>query len=179
MATGHSQFVGTAGQFYLAYGLSIRNINASITIGNAPSVDVIASSSDGRYSLSIQVKTSRNAYRNNRYGHAGYEWDVGASAIEKHRESFWYALIDLQENNNNWNPKVFFVPSKWIADFVKPDFSRKLYYLSSKTNDLKAIEELTMERWDLVESYLKGEQNAIDWANNYPIEKLVKWGVSE
>jgi hypothetical protein len=51
--------------------------------------------------------------------------------------------------------------------------------LSSKTDDLKAIEDLTMERWDLVEGFLKGEQNAIDWANDYPIEKLVRWGVDE
>ena len=101
MPTGQSQFVGTAGQFYLAYSLSIRNINAGITLGNAPSVDVIASSDDGRYSLNIQVKTSRNAYRNNRYGHSGYEWDVGSSVIGKYRESFWYALIDLNEENNS------------------------------------------------------------------------------
>jgi hypothetical protein len=139
MSTGHSQFVGTAGQFYLAYSLSIRNINASITLGNAPSVDVIASSDDGRYSLNIQVKTSRNAYRNNRYGHPGYEWDVGSSVIGKYRESFWYALIDLKEKNNSWNPKVFFIPSRWIAEFVKPNFSRKMYYLSSIKDDFKSI----------------------------------------
>ena len=151
MQTGQSQFVGVAGQFYLAYSLSIRNINAGITLGNAPSVDVTASSDDGRYSLNIQVKTSRNAYRNNRYGHSGYEWDVGSSVIGKYRESFWYALIDLNEENNSWNPKVFFIPSRWISEFVKPDFSRKMYYLS-------------------------GNQDAIEWANNWPKDKLVQWG---
>ena len=81
MGTGKSQFTGTAGQFYVAYGLSIREINAAITLGNAPSVDLMASSSDGKRTLSIQVKTSRNAYRRNRYGHEGYEWDVSKSVI--------------------------------------------------------------------------------------------------
>jgi len=176
MATGRSQFVGTAGQFYLAYGLSIRNINASIMLGNAPSVDIIASSDDGRRSLSIQVKTSRNAYRNKRYGHAGFEWDVGASVIGKYSESFWYALIDLQEKKNNiCDPKVFFVPSKWVADFVKPTFSRKIYFLASKT-DLQLVKDLTLNRWDLVKNYLNGDKEAIDWANNYPEDMLVKWG---
>jgi hypothetical protein len=173
---GHSQFVGTAGQFFLAYGLSIRNINAGITLGNAPSVDVIASSEDGRYSLSFQVKTSRNAYRNNRYGYPGYEWLAGSSVIGKHRESFWYALIDLQEENERWNPRVFFVPSRWVAEFVKPDFSQKVYYLSSKTGDLQSIENLTLERWDLVQGYLSGDTAAIDWANDWPREKLGQWG---
>ena len=178
MATGQSQLVGAAGQFYVAYGLSIRNIIANITIGNAPSVDIIASSDDGRKSLSIQVKTSRNAYRNNRYDHAGYEWDAGASVIGKHSESFWYALVDLCENNGSWDPKVFFVPSRWVADFVKPTFSRKIYYLAAKT-DLKLVKDLTLDRWDLVNKYLNGEKEAIDWANNYPEDILVKWGVPE
>ena len=176
MATGRSQFVGAAGQFYLAYGLSIRNINASITIGNAPSVDVMASSDDGRRSLSIQVKTSRDAYRKKRHGHTGYEWDVGKSVIGKYSESFWYALIHLHENEKNkWDPKVFFVPSKWVADFVKPTFSRKTYFLASKT-DFQLVKDLTFDRWDLVKKYLNGDKEAIDWANNYPEDILVKWG---
>jgi hypothetical protein len=174
MAIGRSQFVGTAGQFYVAYGLSIRNINASITIGNAPSVDIIASSDDGRKSLSIQVKTASRAYRNKRYGKAGYEWDVGASVIGKYSESFWYALVDLQEENNNWKPRVFFVPSRWIAEFVKPYFPRKTYYLASKT-DLKLVKDLTENRWDLVKKYMSGDKEAIDWANNKP-DFLVRWG---
>ena len=108
MATGKSQFVGTAGQFFVAYGLSIREINAAITLGNAPGVDLMASSADGKRTISIQVKTSRNAYRRNRYGFEGYEWDVNKGVIGKYHESFWYAFVDLQENENNWTPQVFF-----------------------------------------------------------------------
>ena len=159
MPTGHSQFVGTAGQFFLGYGLSSHYINASITIGNAPSVDVIASSNDGRYSLSFQVKTSRNAYRHRRYGHEGYEWDVGSSVIGKYNQSFWYAFIDLCENKKKWNPNIFFVPSRWVAEFVKPNWSRYMYFLP------KSVEDLTLNRWDLIEGFLKGDQIAINWAN--------------
>ena len=171
MAKGKSQFVGTAGQFYLAYGLAVRQINASLTIGNAPSVDVLASSPDGRYSLSFQVKTSRNAYRRNRYGSEGYEWDVGAGVIGNHRESFWYAFVDLQEHEDTWSPVIFFVPSRWVAEFVKSDWSRYMYFLPTTAKDL------TFERWDLVRDYLAGENVAVDWANNWPQEKLVKWGM--
>jgi len=171
MAKGQSQFVGTAGQFYLGYGLSSHYINASITIGNAPSVDVIASSDDGRYSLSFQVKTSRNAYRHKRYGHEGYEWDVGSSVIGKYNESFWYAFIDLQETDDKWNPNIFFVPSRWVAEFVKPDWSRYMYFLPS------SVQDITLNRWDLVKGYLSGEKSAIEWANEWPENKLVKWGI--
>jgi hypothetical protein len=172
MATGKSQFTGTAGQFYVAYGLSIREINAAITLGNAPSVDLMASSSDGKKTVSIQVKTSRNAYRRKRYGHEGFEWDVNKSVIGKYHESFWYAFVDLQEGQDGWNPKVFFVPSLWVAKFVKSDWSRFMYFLP------KTVENLTLERWDILKGYLDSEESSIQWANNWPEEKLVKWGTS-
>lgn len=170
MATGKSQFVGTAGQFFVSYSLSIREINAAITLGNAPSVDLMASSADGKKTISIQVKTSRNAYRRNRYGFEGYEWDVNKGVIGKYHESFWYAFVDLQENGKNWTPQVFFVPSRWVAEFVKDNWSRYMYFLPETAKDL------THERWDLFTSYLNGEQIAIDWANSWPQERLVKWG---
>jgi hypothetical protein len=172
MATGRSQFVGAAGQLYLAYGLAVREINASLTLGNAPSVDVLASSHDGRYTLSFQVKTSRKAYRRNRYGSEGFEWDVDEGVIEKYRGSFWYAFVDLQEHDKGWNPRIFFVPSLWVAKFVKPDWSRFMYFLPSTAQDL------TLERWDLVKGFLVGEKVASKWANDWPKSKLVEWGTS-
>lgn len=172
MATGQSQFIGTAGQYYLSYGLAIRQINASITMRNAPSVDVLASSADAKFNISFQVKTSRNAYRSNRYGHEGYEWDVNKGVIGKHKESFIYAFVDLQESETGWNPKIFFVPSLWVANFVKSDWSRFMYFLP------KTVEDITLERWDIISKYLQGDENAIKWANEHPVEKLVKWGTS-
>ena len=176
MGTGRSQFVGASGQFYLAYGLAVRQINASLTLGNAPSVDVLAASPDGRHTLSFQVKTSRNAYRAKRYGHEGFEWDVNKGVIGKHRESFWYAFVNLQETgdggNPRWDPQVFFVPSRWVAEFVKPAWGRFMYFLPV------AVKDMTLERWDLVQGYLSGDDSAIQWANDWPEEKLVKWGNS-
>lgn len=170
MTTGRSQFVGTAGQFYVAYGLSVREINAAITLGNAPSVDLMASSADGKRTLSIQVKTSSYAYRRKRYGEEGYEWDVNKGVIGKYHESFWYAFVDLQAEDDGWSPQVFFVPSQWVAKFVKPDWSRFMYFLPIRVSDL------TLERWDLVQNYLNGDLEAIDWANDWPEERLIKWG---
>ena len=173
MAQGGAQFVGAAGQYFLAYGLAVRQINASVTLGNAPSVEVLASSSDGKHSLAFQVKTARNAYRRNRYGNEGYEWTVGRGVIGKHNEQFWYAFIDLREKDGKaWSPQIYFVPSRWVAEFVKPDWSRFTYFLP------RSAENLTAERWDLVRGYLDGEAEAIKWANDWPEEQLVKWGTA-
>ena len=58
---GRNQFVGSAGQYYVAYSLTVRGIHAAITVGNVPSVDLIASSFDGSKTLAVQVKTARRA----------------------------------------------------------------------------------------------------------------------
>ena len=167
---GKSQFVGSSGQYFVAYALAVRQIHASLTLGNAPSVDILAASVDGSRTLAIQVKTSRDAYRRNRYGNEGFEWDVNVGVIGNHAESFWYALVDLQESDNSWNPRVFFVPSRWVSEFVKPDFSRYMYFLP------KTMIDRTMDRWDLVQKYLDGDPEAIAWARDWPKNELVSWG---
>lgn len=170
MAQGRKQFIGIAGQHYLVYALAIRDIHSSLTQGNAPSVDVLASSHDGRCTLAFQVKTSPNAYRRNCYGREGYSWPVGAGVIGKYWESFWYAFIDLQESQGRWNPRVFFVPSQWVAKFVKPSWKFHPYFLPMTGVDL------TLERWDVVVGYLSEKPDAIAWANDWPQDRLCEWG---
>ncbi len=172
MAQARAQFVGAAGQFFVAYSLAVREVNASLTLGNAPSVDVLASSSSGSRTLAIQVKTSRWAHRRTRYGRKDcHEWDVGSGVIGKCSEGFWYAFVDLQEDSSGrWDPVVFLVPSIWVADFVQPDFTRKMYILPGE-----AI-PLTKNRWDLVKGYLSMDAEATTWANSLPAE--ARWQYS-
>ena len=164
MAKGRSQFVGTAGEYYVAYCLAVRNYHASITMGNAPNIDILVSSADGIKQNALQVKTSRNAFRNKRYWHQIWEWDVGVSAINRKCENLWYAFVNLQETEDRWSPEVFIVPSLWVSSYVKPEHSRKMYFL------MGTAKELTHERWDLIEKYLNKKKEAVDWATTNPHE---------
>lgn len=170
MAKGKNQFVGTAGQYYVCYELARRGIHASLTIGNAPAVDIVAARADGSRSLSIQVKTSNSAYRRRRYGREGCEWDVGAGAIGKHSATLWYALVDLQASSGK-PPRVFIVPSFWVSEFVLPTFSRKVFFLPA------TAWELTEARWDRLVACLDDAAKVADFANHWPEERLVRWGV--
>jgi len=170
MAQGKSQFTSAAGQYYVAYGLAVREMNVAITLGNAPNVDLLVSSGDGRRSIALQVKTAQSAYRHRRYGTEGYEWHVGSNVIGNHAERFWYAFVDLQAGDNRWDPRVFFVPSRWVAEFVKPDWNPSFYFLPTTAR------ELTMERWDIVRGYVSGDEGAIQWAKAWPKELLCEWG---
>jgi hypothetical protein len=37
------------------------------------------------------------------------------------------------------------------------------------------VRDLTFERWDMVKGYMSGDKAAVDWANDWPQAKLVKW----
>lgn len=169
MVKGKNQFIGTAGQYYVAYELSKRNVHASLTLGNAPFVDIIAAKNDGSGSISIQVKTSSNAYRRKRYGREGCEWDVGAGVIGKSSPSLWYAFVDLEMGKDK-GPSVYIVPSLWVAEFVKPSFTRKLYFLPSTAWDL------TKEKWENIVNCLNGDSGIAKFSRSWPEDKLVRWG---
>lgn len=162
---GRSQFIGAAGQHYVAYCLSARGIHAAITLGNVPDVDVLIAKPDGSKLLAIQVKTSRNAYRGNRYGKELCEWDVGAAAVNRFSNNLWYAFVDLRETEEpTWSPRVFLVPSLWVGKFVNEEWSRKLYMLPSEAWPQ------SLERWDRIELFLNDDKDTLKWCSSIPPE---------
>jgi len=165
MNKGKSNYVGCSGEYFVAYSLSLRQHLVAITNGNVPNIDIIVSSIEFSKYLSLQVKTSQNAHRNNRYGKEVWEWDVGSSAIGIQNENIWYAFVDLKITKNlNSIPDIFFVPSHWVASFVKPEHSRKMYLLPA------SAKKYTLNRFDLIDSYLKDGIRSNEFINKIPIE---------
>ncbi len=35
----------------------------------------------------------------------------------------------------------------------------------------KTVEDITLERWDILTGYLNGESDAIEWAKNWPEDR--------
>ena len=165
--SGHSQFLGVAGQHYVAYCLSVRGIHAAITLGNVPAVDIAIARHDGAIGLSMQVKTSRWAHRPNRYGRDVCEWNVGASAVGRSAENLWYAFVDLREETRadaapTWTPRVFLVPSVWVGSFVKEDWKLKMYMLPTE------VWPQCLERWDRMTAFFSGDADTVSWCRDIP-----------
>ncbi|MEK7117637.1 MAG: hypothetical protein AAB861_02575, partial [Patescibacteria group bacterium] len=55
----YSGFIGIAGEYFVAAEISKRGGIATITSKNTPDIDILASSADGKKTVSIQVKTGR------------------------------------------------------------------------------------------------------------------------
>src|SRR5205807_1195578 len=132
-----------------------------LTLGNVPDVDVLVASVDGGKVLSLQVKTSRWAYRAKRYGHTLREWDVGA-ADGKSSPTWWYAFVDLQESGQVWTPRVFLVPSLWVGKFVQPGWKRKMFMLP------ESLWAETEEQWGRIRQFLDADLALLSWVGTYP-----------
>jgi hypothetical protein len=174
MPKGKRQFVGLCGAYYVAYCATGRCVHSALTVGNAPNIDVLLSAVDGARLLALQVKTSRNAHRPNRYGRELREWQVGPSLAKLRNDSLWYAFVDLREKGGMYHPEVFLVPSHWAAGFCLDSnfdtpweqWGHKWYWL------LKEIESECKERWDQVEKFLVGDEEVLRWVRGVPAESL-------
>ena len=104
----------------LLHASRLKGFHAAITLGNAPTVDILVSSHDGAATVALQVKTTKFAVRTQGRGDEKkpyqYQWAVGKrSAHTPAREDLIYAFVDLR--NFAEVPDIFFVPSSVVTDW--------------------------------------------------------------
>ncbi len=160
--------VGTAGVYYVASQLAMRNLHAAVTYGNAPSVDILVGLVDGSATLSLQVKTARSAVRTRGRGkdkkEHHYEWEMGKSA-KLYRADLFFALVDLKGGKNEL-PDVFVIPSKVMSDWYRDtvdrlfhgnetEWIRKRYHVG-----IKSIEQYK-NNWSILWNYLNEKSNSL------------------
>jgi hypothetical protein len=118
----NSQFISTAGTYYVMHKLAMNEIHASCTFGNAPNVDILASSIDGSKSISIQVKTSSCAIRWKGRGQDKkpdhLEWNLGLKAAKTSLENLFFTFVDLDDDYDG-GTVVYIVPSKFIFEYFE------------------------------------------------------------
>jgi hypothetical protein len=149
MAKRATALTAAAGEHYVAYKLSNLGYPVALTRGGSPTVDLMVGDLSGNAAVSIQVKTSNFAWRaykkNPEKNH--WIWDVGGKAIKLTGENIVYAFVDLK-GDFNLTPDVFIVPSKSVADYVKPEHTRYMFPLSTEHGNLHR------NNWELITTKL-------------------------
>jgi hypothetical protein len=115
-----SQIIGTGGTYYVMSQLAIRGYHASCTFGNAPFVDILVASHDGHKTISIQVKTARNARRWKGNLVNELQWTLGWKSAKHSTPNLFYAFIDLKNLSDTEPPDVYIIPSTWVKDYCAP-----------------------------------------------------------
>ena len=89
-----NNMIGAAGEYYVCAELCRKNILALLTPKNNPLFDVVASTPDGRRSISIQVKTMSIL---NKQG-----WKLGLGiTIKQNNPNLFIVLVNMHENGRN------------------------------------------------------------------------------
>lgn len=162
----NSALTGAAGTYYVASRLALVGLNAALTVGNAPGVDILASSLEGDAAVGIQVKTSSWAWRKrserSKVPH-DYEWDVSRKLALRNDPDLFVALVDLKDSEQDGLitelPDVYLVRStqiyRYFQEFLrqegKSELARWMYW--PLVEDIEPYKN----RWDILKDYLCGD----------------------
>lgn len=152
MPTRPTALTGAAGEHFVAYKLSAMGFPVALTRGGSPSVDLMVGALSGKNAISIQVKTSDWAYRQRKRKpeDSHWEWDVGKKGLCLNSESIFYTFIDLKWNCDDPQlPDVFIVPSADVKRFLKPEWSRYMFWIYERDRNKY------LEAWHLLTAKLK------------------------
>jgi len=101
---------GVSGEYFAAAELSRRGWIAVLTLKNTPNIDLIATTTDGKRTVNIQVKTRSIANRQGWILNKGIETIVPGN-------NFYIVFVDLQGIDSK--PDYYIIPknlfAKWIA----------------------------------------------------------------
>ena len=163
MSIIHPTLTGCAGEHFVAYRLSAMGYLVALTKAGSPSVDLMVGTPDGQKTVTVQVKTSSQAFRQfkKKPQNSYWAWHVGAKATGLRGERVFYAFVDLKQPEGGPQkavemPEVFIVPANIVAEHLDT-------YPKGSTNptdfwfgfDKKEKEEWNVdEGWRLIEDAL-------------------------
>jgi hypothetical protein len=136
----NKSLVGIAGAHFVAGELSQQGYIATLTSRNTEGIDVLASSSDGSKTVSIQVKTSGPEQRKS----FSRSWILQSKHENIFSDNLFYLFVDLKPGNEK--PDFYVVRSKTVADYVKKTHSD---WLKQTTKKGKAHKDNPMRLFEI------------------------------
>ena len=126
---------GLVGEFYVLAQLNARGYNASLTLGNTKSVDILVINNKTNKGFKVEVKTTTNKPMKEKLfakwhnDNICYNWILSKKNETYIEDNLIYCFVHISELNVM--PEFFLVHSKDVADYVK---SQHKYYLSTRKN---------------------------------------------
>ena len=127
-----SFITGMAGVYYTAAELSRRGFIVTLTVRNAPGVDILASTLDLKKTFSIQVKAR---------GSNTKDWLLNKDVKKLVSPNFFYGFVNIMENKG---PEFYIAKSNTVANNMRTGrWKNSTFYWFEK--DLKY-----KDRWDIL-----------------------------
>lgn len=126
----------------MAAELTIRRYVAAITLRNARGMDIMATTSDGKRSLSIQVKTNSGGKPT---------WLLSSKSETFQSKSHFYVFVVLKELNTR--PDFYIVPSSVVARTIHRE--HREWLALPKTDGTKRKDSSMRQFRDIKQKYLE------------------------
>jgi hypothetical protein len=143
--------VGAAGEYYVCAELCRLGVLAVLTPKNNPIFDVIATSADGRYSVTIQVKTRSVGNT------LGWKLSVDIADPKKEKGQF-VVLVNLHGDKL---PDFYIYTPKELATRVAAVYEK---YISTPKRDGSKKKDVGFRWWDEVSFSEADHARKNDWA---------------
>ena len=144
-----SILTGVSGEYFVAAELTRRGFITSITLRNTKGIDILASNSDAKKSIGIQVKTNYNDRK---------AWLLNRKAEGYFADNLFYVFVNLKGIGGlNFRPDYYIVPSRVVAEYVKTSHEKWLRDpgkrgQAHKDNPMRMFweeKDQYKEKWDL------------------------------
>lgn len=146
-----NSLTGAAGEHYVAYELSRMGCPVGLTRGGSPSVDLMAGNPERGSAVSIQVKTSEDAYRHRKRDNTDWWcWRFAPKGTLSQGDSLFYAFVSLHNQEHKPLPVVFIMPAREVvACFATGEWARGWFGIVGPDC------EKWHEAWQLIKEKLK------------------------
>ena len=128
--------VSLAGEFAVLSQLFFRGFDASLTLGNTKSVDIlIHNPKNGKvYKIEVKTKTGfRSSTPKSQWGPI-YSWQMHEKHEAINDKDLFYCFVLMDNADGSVQSKFFVIPSNVVADYVKKEH---IWWLSQKKrNDI-------------------------------------------
>ncbi len=115
---GKSNTINLAGEFYAMHRLILEGYEATLTLGNTKSVDILLLNPKNGKQFKVEVKTTGVVMNEKLFGGKNINWWMNKKHEEIKDSTLIYCFVFLPADKTQ-KPRTFFVPSKDVAEYCK------------------------------------------------------------
>lgn len=164
--------ISLAGEFAVLSQLSLRGIDANLTLGHTKGIDILAFDPKNKKNYQIEVKTNYQNSKNRPHESKLFGKIASAWIMNKKHETIispnlFYCFVNIGKQTNDF--KFYIVPSKIVAQYVKAQHNLWLSTKKKGENNAKTfITELRQFRIGYKkEKYILKTASVEQYENNW------------